>query len=176
MAVTLILGGARSGKSRFAEQLAINHNAPVHYLATAQALDQEMVERIAHHQANRPDDWALLEEPVELVALLQQPECQQAKVILVDCLTLWLSNLLCRGDTDEQLKTQIDLLAQTIATHPGKLLLVSNEVGQGVVADNLLARRFVDQSGWMNQIMAQVATEVVLVTAGLPLWLKREHT
>ena len=171
MASTLILGGARSGKSSYAESLAKGSGLEVHYVATAQPLDHEMVVRIHHHQQQRPDDWLLIEEPLELLDVVQC-EADQSRLLLIDCLTLWLNNLIGRGDSDEEIRQQISELAYMAAVARGKVVMVSNEVGLGIVGENPLVRRFVDQSGWMNQQIASTAQNVVLVTAGLPLALK----
>ena len=169
----LVLGGARSGKSRFAETLAQTHFNPsqVIYLATATACDEEMAQRIAHHRRQRPVDWQLHEVPYDLVDTLQaitKPD----QLIVIDCLTLWLNNLLFRGDSDAQISHQVDVLCRVISHSPIPLIFVSNEVGQGIIADHPLARRFVDQAGFMNQKVAQVVSQVIWVVAGLPQWLK----
>lgn len=164
-----ILGGARSGKSAFAQQRAQANGLRVIYLATAEADDAEMVVRIARHRAERPADWGLVEEPLALAVALQAhaaPDC----CLLVDCLTLWLSNLLAVGD--ERLSMEINALADIIPALPGHLLLVSNEVGQGIVPANPLARRFRDEAGWLHQAIARRCDRVTFVIAGLPLTLK----
>jgi adenosylcobinamide kinase/adenosylcobinamide-phosphate guanylyltransferase len=185
----LILGGARSGKSALAERRALAAEAAgyeVLYLATAQpadsAADPEMVERIRRHQQRRPAHWGLLEEPLQLAATLQAHAAPQ-RLILVDCLTLWLSNLLFSGAAGRQaeagetvdcplLSGAIGELCATLPTLPGQILLVSNEVGWGVVPANPLARLFADEQGRLNQRVAAVCERVTLVAAGLPLELK----
>lgn len=167
----LLIGGARSGKSSLAEKLAIASNKRVCYLATAQPFDCEMSKRIEHHQGLRPKSWQLIEEPLELVTALEQAQ-PQAELVLIDCLTLWLNNLLFRGDSDNRVACQVDELCVAIKQSTSDTIWVSNEVGQGVIADNPLARRFVDHSGWMNQKLAATCEHVAFVTAGLPLWLK----
>ena len=171
MANTLVLGGARSGKSNYAQSLARNSGLAVHYIATAQALDQEMALRIDHHKHQRPDEWRLIEEPVALSKVIQC-EASQERLLLIDCLTLWLNNLICRGDSDQQIRQQVSELATVAASAKGSVVMVSNEVGLGIVGENPLVRRFIDQSGWMNQQVAAQAQQVILVSAGLPLQLK----
>jgi adenosylcobinamide kinase/adenosylcobinamide-phosphate guanylyltransferase len=165
----LILGGARSGKSRLAEQRASDSALPVRYIATAQAGDDEMAARIAHHQTSRPPEWALVEEPIELASVLAG-QMGKAQCVLVDCLTLWLSNLLANGD--EQLNEQIDALLALMPQLDYRLILVSNEVGSGVVPMGELSRRFVDAAGRLHQQLAVECDHVTLVCAGLPIQLK----
>ena len=164
-----ILGGARSGKSAFAQQQAIASSLGVFYLATAQAGDAEMVERIARHRAERPTDWGLVEEPLALAAALRA-HAHPKRCLLVDCLTLWLSNLLVAGD--DRLTVEIDALLDTLPTLPGHILLVSNEVGQGIVPANPLARRFRDEAGRLHQKIADRCDRAIFIMAGLPLILK----
>ena len=167
----LILGGARSGKSRFAEQLATRSGRPVTYIATCQpGKDAELAERIAAHQARRPESWAVIEEPPRLAATLQAT-ARDAHCILVDCLTLWITNLLLKEDP-HLLKTEQQALVDTLPTLPGQILLISNEVGQGITPVNTLSRRFIDQAGELHQTLAQICHTVTLVTAGLPQKLK----
>lgn len=165
----LVLGGARSGKSAFAQSQALASGLPVIYLATAQAGDAEMAERIAHHRAERPSDWGLVEEPLALAAALRAHAAAD-RCLLVDCLTLWLSNLLAAGD--ETLTAETQALLNLLPTLPGRVLLVSNEVGQGIVPAHPLARRFRDEAGRLHQAIAQRCDRVSLVIAGLPLTLK----
>lgn len=165
----LILGGARSGKSAFAQHRAVASGLPVIYLATAEAHDAEMTARIARHRADRPADWGLVEEPITLAAALRIHAAPD-RCLLVDCLTLWLSNLLAAGD--ERLEAEISALTLTLPTLPGQVLLVSNEVGQGIVPANPLARRFRDQAGLLHQSIAACCDRVTFVIAGLPLTLK----
>ena len=163
-----VLGGARSGKSRYAqahaEMLAGRH----HFVATAEAFDDEMRERIARHQADRDARWQTVEAPRDLPAVLDALNAPDA-VVLVDCLTLWLSNLLL-ADADPGLAEAE--LCRAIKQFSGQIILVSNEVGLGIVPANALARRFGDAAGRLNQAVAATAAEVVLLTAGLPLTLK----
>ena len=171
--LTLVLGGARSGKSRYAEALIEGAASNAVYLATAEARDEEMTERIRRHRSRRaaqsPTRWQTLEEPLDLAASLAEM-ARPGRPILVDCLTLWLSNLLLAGrdvaaDTAE-LVAGIPLLA-------GPLVLVANEIGLGIVPDNALARDYRDHAGTLNQAVAAVADRVVFVAAGLPLVLKK---
>lgn len=167
--MTLVLGGARSGKSAFAEALVRGSGLRPVYLATAQALDGEMRARVEHHRRQRGGGWTLVEEPLELAATLRA-ESAPGRAVLVDCLTLWLTNLLL---AERDPAAEAAGLAEALAELPGPVVLVSNEVGQGVVPANALARRFVDEAGRLHQRLAAVAQRVVLVTAGLPLHLKR---
>ncbi|MEP7044722.1 MAG: bifunctional adenosylcobinamide kinase/adenosylcobinamide-phosphate guanylyltransferase [Dokdonella sp.] len=167
---SLILGGARSGKSALAEQLASEAAREVVYLATAQALDAEMADRIAHHRARRPSHWRCVEEPVALASTLRA-HAREGGCVLVDCLTLWLSNLLC--DTDlQRYEHERAALLDTLPTLPGEIVLVSNEVGLGVVPLGALARRYVDEAGRLHQALAAHCERVIFVAAGLPLALK----
>ncbi|MFC5459363.1 bifunctional adenosylcobinamide kinase/adenosylcobinamide-phosphate guanylyltransferase [Massilia niabensis] len=182
MSCTLILGGARSGKSALAERLALESGKEVLYLATSRAGDGEMRARIAHHRARRPAQWRTLEEPLLLAASLRSA-CRPGRIVLVDCLTLWLTNLMLCGvaevpedgkftpppEFEAQRTAFLDLLAQGL---PGELLLVSNEVGMGIVPMGALARRFADEAGLLNQAVAARVQRVILVAAGLPLVLK----
>lgn len=171
MSIELILGGARSGKSRHALTQALAHGGPVTWIATAEAHDDEMRERIAHHRAERPAHWASVEAPLALAtALAARPD----QFVVVDCLTLWLSNWLCRDDTAAWQAERAALLA-AIARHHAPLLLVSNEVGFGIVPDNALARRFRDEAGRLHQDIAALAQRVTLVVAGIPLTVKSTH-
>ena len=164
-----IIGGARSGKSGFAQQRALASGLPVTYLATAQAGDAEMTDRIARHRAERPAVWGLVEEPLALATALRTHAALD-RCLLVDCLTLWLSNLLAAGD--HRLSTETDALLDVLPALPGRVLLVSNEVGQGIVPANPLARRFRDEAGRLHQAVAGRCDRVTLVVAGLPLTLK----
>ena len=165
----LILGGARSGKSALAERRAEAAAGDVVYVATATAGDAEMAERIAHHRERRPEAWSLVEEPVALGDVLRR-EAGPGRCLLVDCLTLWLSNLL--GEGEERFAAErADFLA-ALADRGDEVILVSNEVGWGVVPAVAEARRFADEGGRLNQAAAAVCDRVTLVAAGLPLTLR----
>ena len=174
--IIFITGGARSGKSRFAEQLALGFGAPLAYLATGQALDEEMAERIGKHQQRRGDCWKTIEEPLHLAQALAC--CDSAyQAVLVDCLTLWLSNLLflyeeLGEDVEERILEDVHRLAVTLRGMSPPIILVSNEVGQGIVPENRLARQFRDLAGQANQLLAAAADEVHVVISGIPLRLK----
>ncbi|WP_063911557.1 bifunctional adenosylcobinamide kinase/adenosylcobinamide-phosphate guanylyltransferase [Pseudomonas sp. p21] len=168
--LNLILGGARSGKSRLAEQLASASGLPVTYIATSQPLDGEMNERVLLHRQRRPDDWGLIEEPLALAAVLRA-EAAEGRCLLVDCLTLWLTNLLMLED-DQRLAEERDALLACLEQLPGTVILVSNETGLGVVPMGELTRRYVDLAGWLHQTVAERCQRVVLTVAGLPLMLK----
>jgi adenosylcobinamide kinase / adenosylcobinamide-phosphate guanylyltransferase len=164
---TLVIGGARSGKSSFAESLAVGTQRPRRYIATAQAWDAEMRNRIAKHRDQRGDGWITIEAPLHLASALGQ--VLPAEVVLVDCATLWLSNhLLAEAD----LETETAALLAAISACSAQVIVVSNEVGWSIVPDNALARRFRDAQGRLNQQMATQADLVVAVMAGLPIALK----
>jgi adenosylcobinamide kinase / adenosylcobinamide-phosphate guanylyltransferase len=164
--LTLVLGGARSGKSRYAERLVMALPSPWLYVATAEARDSEMVERVAVHQAQRGPGWTTVETPRDIAGALAANANTPA---LVDCLTLWLSNvLLADADVDAEIEHLDGALARTAAP----VVLVANEVGSGIVPDNALGRRFRDLQGLLNQRIAVRADRVFLVVAGLPLTLK----
>jgi adenosylcobinamide kinase / adenosylcobinamide-phosphate guanylyltransferase len=181
--IQLVLGGARSGKSSYAESQADKLSDQVIYIATAGADDVEMKQRIANHQSSRPSHWRLIEEKFLLSEVLKnlidcwEPNKQVSRpVILIDCLTLWLSNWLCRfqdeqGELNEWEREKANFMEQ-LQRLPVPILLVSNEVGSGIVPMGELSRQFVDQAGWLNQAIAKVSERVVLVAAGLPLMLK----
>lgn len=170
--IELVLGGARSGKSRLAELIARDSGLSVTYIATSQPLDGEMNERIAEHRARRPAHWGLVEEPVRLASILRE-RAQADQCILVDCLTLWLTNLLMLDDPS-RLAEERDALVECIEDFPGRLLLVSNETGLGVVPLGELTRRYVDEAGWLHQRLAKRADRVIFTVAGLPMILKGE--
>jgi adenosylcobinamide kinase/adenosylcobinamide-phosphate guanylyltransferase len=165
-ATHLVLGGARSGKSRHAEALVEAQPSPWTYIATAQAFDDEMRTRIAEHRARRPQGWTTIDAPLDLAAALYQAGNAP---VLVDCLTLWLTNLIL-GEHDVAAATAS--LLETLRTRDGMTALVSNEVGLGIVPDNALARRFRDEAGILHQRIAQVADTVVFMVSGLPLKVK----
>ena len=165
--ITLVTGGARSGKSRYGESLITALPPPWVYVATAEAGDAEMVARIAEHRKRRPTGWTIIEEPHELAGAFSRID--EAAPVLVDCLTLWLSNRLL---VDADLEKETEGLAGVLAHRTGSVVLVTNEVGSGIVPDNAVARRFRDAQGRLNQRMAALADRVVLVVAGLPLVVK----
>jgi adenosylcobinamide kinase / adenosylcobinamide-phosphate guanylyltransferase len=165
--LTLVLGGARSGKSRYAESLIAAQAPPWIYVATGQAGDEEMAERIAAHRARRSAGWQTIEAPHDLAGALDNAPADAC--LLVDCMTLWLSNrMLAEADLDHD----IERLEDALARRSGATVLVSNEVGSGIVPDNALARRFRDLQGRLNQRLAARAARVVLLVAGLPLVVK----
>ncbi|KIU49342.1 MULTISPECIES: bifunctional adenosylcobinamide kinase/adenosylcobinamide-phosphate guanylyltransferase [Pseudomonas] len=166
----LILGGARSGKSRLAEQYAVDSALAVTYIATSEPLDGEMNARVQLHRARRPAEWALIEEPLALAQVLRETAAPE-RCLLVDCLTLWLTNLLMLEDP-ERLAAERDALLDCLAQLPGEIILVSNETGLGVVPMGELTRRYVDEAGWLHQAIAERCQHVVLTVAGLPLTLK----
>ncbi|NUF11175.1 bifunctional adenosylcobinamide kinase/adenosylcobinamide-phosphate guanylyltransferase [Acinetobacter oleivorans] len=168
----LILGGARSGKSRLAEQTAINMQLAVTYVATAQALDPEMQSRIEHHQNQRPAHWSLVEEPLLLAKTLQKID-RPNQIILVDCLTLWLTNLLLLDDQSIQ-QFECEQLLKVLPTLESEIIVVSNETGLGVVPLGEISRRFVDEAGRLHQALGQIADKVVFCVAGFPMILKGE--
>lgn len=171
MALCLIIGGARSGKSAFAMRIAEAYAAerqamPV-LIATAEALDEEMTLRIAHHRAARTKPWHVIEEPVEIAARL--PECEPGSPIVIDCITLWISNLILRG---RPVAGAADHLIECLARENREVVLVTNEVGLGIVPDHPLGRQFRDEAGRINQIIAAHADAVYFMVAGLPLTVK----
>jgi adenosylcobinamide kinase/adenosylcobinamide-phosphate guanylyltransferase len=172
MTSVLVLGGARSGKSAYAERLVAESGLERVYVATGEPGDPEMAERIAHHRRRRGDDWRTVEAPTQLEDVLEA-EATEGRAVLVDCLTLWLSNLMLAGLDVEARSERLSLLMSRL---PGLLVFVSNEVGLGVVPDNPLGRRFRDAQGRLNQAIARAADRVILMAAGLPLVLKGAST
>ncbi|HEU4846467.1 MAG TPA: bifunctional adenosylcobinamide kinase/adenosylcobinamide-phosphate guanylyltransferase [Burkholderiaceae bacterium] len=178
---TLVLGGARSGKSVFAEQLVAASGKEGVYIATAQAGDDEMARRIARHRGQRPAHWSTVEEPLALADALSR-WCAPQRMVLVDCLTLWLSNLLfsAGGEWPEagdvvlppRFHAERAALLQVLAQCPGDVVLVSNEVGMGIVPMGAVSRCFMDEAGRLNQAVAAACDRAVFVAAGLPLYLK----
>jgi len=166
----LILGGAKSGKSAYAEKLVTVYPAPYIYVATAQVLDEEMADRVRAHQKRRVHSWESVESPLDLMKTLADLQGRR-RAVLVDCLTLWLTNLLLRTPVEPPEEALADLVNFIqVADYP--LFLVSNEVGGGIVPENALARRFRDLAGFANQQVAAACRAVTLVVAGLPLRLK----
>ena len=163
----LVLGGARSGKSRYAEKLAADHNLPVTYVATAQIYDQEMQARVDQHQLDRPSHWTTVEVPIDLGYAVRQFR-QPGHVLLVDCLTLWMMNVL----DEDQLTGSVNNLLQALEETQGPIAMVSNEITMGVVPMGELSRRFVDELGRLHQSIASQADQVTLMVAGLPMPVK----
>lgn len=169
MALIFVTGGARSGKSSFAERLAAETGEDVTYLATAQAFDDEMHQRIARHRSDRPAEWHTLEEPLNVAEAVQNA---QTPTLLLDCLSVWVGNLMHVEFSDEQILAQAEALAQAAQVRGGTTIFVTNEVGFGIVPDNALARRYRDTLGWVNQRVAAASDEAYLLASGLPLRLK----
>ena len=178
MTCELIIGGARSGKSRLAQQRAEQDGREVVVIATAEPLDAEMAERISRHQRDRPAHWRTVEAPRELAPTLVT-EAREQRVLVVDCLSLWLSNLMPAPDrmpvslaAAPALHREREALLEVLPGLPGRVLLVANEVGLGLVPETALGRLFRDEAGWLNQAVAQISGRVTLVAAGLSLELK----
>jgi adenosylcobinamide kinase/adenosylcobinamide-phosphate guanylyltransferase len=169
--IILVTGAARSGKSQYAERRASEIGERRLYLATAEAKDEEMAERIAEHRKRRGRDWTTIEQPLELAEAIA---AQRGRIdcVVVDCLTLWISNLLMARDAKHAME-KVEELIQALPTLDFSIVFVTNEVGWGIVPDNPLARKFRDLTGWTNQRIAQVADEVVLMVAGVPLTVKK---
>lgn len=166
--VTLVLGGARSGKSRHAEALALGHKGRRLYLATAEVIDAEMRERVELHRQQRGSGWETREVPLDLSDALEQADDPKS-FILVECITIWINNLIFHG---KDVALEVKRLCDNLPKLKGRIVLVSNEVGLGIVPDNALARQFRDEAGRANQALGAMADEVVFVAAGLPLLLK----
>jgi len=174
MTKTFVLGGARSGKSGYAEKLAAEYGQPVTYLATAQVYDAEFARRIAHHQTRRPAEWTLVEEPFFLAQALKQ-HAAPGRCLLVDCLTLWLAQWICADCNPPDTSTweaERQALLDELPSLPGNIVLVSNEVGMGIVPLGEINRKFQDEQGWLNQAIATLCDKAVFMAAGLPLSLK----
>jgi adenosylcobinamide kinase / adenosylcobinamide-phosphate guanylyltransferase len=179
--VTLVLGGARSGKSAYAERLAIETGRDVVYIATARASDGEMADRIAHHRVQRPDHWPTVEAPIGLADAISK-NADASRIVLVDCLTLWLSNVLFAQAEDfpevgaialpHLYVTERAALLDALGNAAGDVVMVSNEVGMGIVPMGAATRMFMDEAGRLNQAVAAICDKAVFVAAGLPLILK----
>lgn len=172
--IQLVIGGVRSGKSRYAQNQAFDSAKEVFYIATAEALDDEMKRRIHHHQQDRPSHWHTVEEPLELAKTINQYS-HPNHFILVDCLTLWLSNILFDkqgGVQSELFQSETDALFDLLNGFNHHVLFVSNEVGTGVIGADAMTRRFIDEAGFLNQKIAQLSDQVVFITAGLVQTLK----
>ena len=166
--ILLILGGARSGKSRYAQARAEQFDGDLIYVATAEAWDEEMKDRIARHQDDRGPRWTTVEAPLDLAAVIDT-ESRADRLLLIDCLTLWASNLIF---AEHDVEAETAKLVYALARTRGPVILVSNEVGLGIVPDNALARRFRDVAGIINQTVAAAADEAMFIAAGLPIRLK----
>ncbi|MGA7828474.1 MAG: bifunctional adenosylcobinamide kinase/adenosylcobinamide-phosphate guanylyltransferase [Geobacteraceae bacterium] len=169
--ITFISGGVRSGKSRLAERLAENFGDPLCYIATGEARDGEMAVRIASHRQRRGPAWQTVEEPLRLGEAIREADGRH-QAILVDCITLWLTNLLFHHDAVEPVLSEVRAVAELLPTLQTPVFLVSNEVGMGIVPENALARSFRDLAGQANQILAETADEVYVTISGIPLKLK----
>lgn len=167
---TLVLGGVKSGKSRLAERLARESGLAVTYVATAKPSDDEMLARIDAHRARRPADWGLIEEPISLNQTLRA-EAATGRCVLVECLTLWLANLLWAED-EPRLEWELEALPRLLPTLPGRVIFVGNETNLGVIPANAMARRFCDLAGALHQRLAARCDAVYFTAAGLPLTLK----
>jgi len=169
----LILGGARSGKSRYAENLAKKSGKEVIYIATAKIFDDEIKKRVERHQQDRQKAWKTIEEPLYLADALSKWSLPE-NILLVDCLTMWVTNLLSNND-ETQLRTEVEKLVDHVQNLPGTILFVSNEVGMGIIPMGELTRRYVDEAGRLHQQLAQRVDNVTLMVAGLPLTVKPQH-
>ena len=170
--IIFITGGVRSGKSQFALELAQTFPGPKAFLATAQALDREMAERIRRHKRNRPKDWQTLEEPLRVAEILMD-KADDFRLILIDCLTLWISNGLMARWTEKKFFQEGDRLCKACRDASCSLVIVSNEVGLGIVPDNPSARMFRDLSGLIHQKISRQADEVYFMVSGIPLQIKK---
>lgn len=174
MSIHLILGGARSGKSAYAENLATAIDLPVTYIATAQVYDDEFKTRVAHHQARRPKHWELIEAPFKLAETIQKTD-EEEKVLIVDCLTLWLAQCICPEcikPKNISWELEREALLLLLPKHKGHIIFVSNEVGMGIVPLGEINRQFQDEQGRLNQAIAKLAHHVSFIAAGLPIKLK----
>ncbi|REG79520.1 bifunctional adenosylcobinamide kinase/adenosylcobinamide-phosphate guanylyltransferase [Marinomonas pollencensis] len=166
----LVLGGVRSGKSAFAEKQVLATGLAVHYIATSQVWDEEMASRVAKHQQGRPAEWQLIEEPLALADTLARLNDKE-NVLIIECVSLWISNLLCLED-EARLVAETNAFLKAVDAFQGSLVIVSSEVGLGIMPINKLARRFGDEIGTMNQKLANLTERVTFVAAGLPMPLK----
>jgi len=169
--IVLITGGCRSGKSRYALDYANRHFSRKIYLATCEALDEEMAQRIERHKKTRGPEWQTVEEPIEIADKIRQYQ-DRVEVILLDCITLWLSNLLMKWDLDSKIMDEAQRMIDVIGQTQTSLIIVSNEVGMGIVPADPLSRRFRDLSGMISQNIAEVADSVVFMVSGIPMFLK----
>jgi len=169
--LTFITGGARSGKSSFAEKLAVKSAKDRLYIATMQGLDEEMKERIKRHKKQRGESWRTIEEPLDLLPCLKK-ENKNETVILIDCLTLWVTNRMLNGEKEVEILKAAENIAKFCAGAKAKVIVVSNEVGMGLVPDNKLGRDFRDIQGRVNRIFAERAAKVFFMVSGIPLEAK----
>ena len=172
--ISLVLGGARSGKSGYAEKLATNTALPVTYIATAQVYDDEFKARIQHHKDRRPANWALVEEPHHLSDMLARVAAPN-QCVIVDCLTLWLAQWICadcKPPSNKSWQSERDAFLKLLPNLAGTIILVSNEVGMGIVPLGEINRQFQDEQGRINQAIAAIANKVSFIAAGLPIMLK----
>ncbi|GAA0424160.1 bifunctional adenosylcobinamide kinase/adenosylcobinamide-phosphate guanylyltransferase [Cocleimonas flava] len=170
---SLILGGARSGKSSFAENLAKESGLDVIYLATANAWDEETKQRVEKHKSDRPSSWKTIEEPIHLASCLLR-HSRPEKIIIVDCLTMWLNNLLML-ENPAQLRQELDDFLDCVSKLQGRVIFVSNEVGMGIIPLGELTRNFVDESGRLHQKLGHLVENVTLIVAGIPLVVKPQR-
>lgn len=174
LGLTLILGGARSGKSVYAEKIALQSGLPVTYIATAGVYDEEFAARVAHHKNRRPKNWTLVEEPHRLTQTLAR-HAATGRCLVVDCITLWLAQWICpdcKAPADSSWEQEREAFLALLPTLPGSIVLVSNEVGMGIVPLGEINRHFQDEQGRLNQAIAALSNEVLFIAAGLPLKLK----
>ena len=164
MSLSMLLGGARSGKSSLAVEIGRRHHGPVSFVATAPALDADMRQRIDRHRAERPADWVTVEAPIDLSDALRSTD--DDTLVIIDCLTLWVSNLMYAGRSDDQVRDAAASASALAAACPGSVVAVSNEVGMGIHPDTPLGRRYRDLLGWVNQTWAAAATTSLLMVAG----------
>jgi adenosylcobinamide kinase/adenosylcobinamide-phosphate guanylyltransferase len=169
--VTFIIGGARSGKSRLAEELALRHGEPLLYIATGYAGDNEMAERIRRHQLRRGEAWQTIEEPLDIHSVLTGHD-GWFRAVLLDCVTLWITNLMLKHDCDNDVLEVVQSTAAGFAELKTPLVVVSNEVGMGIVPDNSMARRFRDLAGEVNEMLAAASDDVYMMFSGLPMKIK----
>lgn len=168
--VILVTGGSRSGKTAHALGLAMPFKNRI-YLATAEAMDEEMEDRIARHQAERGHDFQTMEEPVDLAgALTRMPD--ETDVVLIDCMTVWLGNLMHKNGVQKEPYAEVKAFVESLKTPPCTMIIVTNELGSGIVPHDAMTRTYRDHAGWLNQDIAKVSDEVYLVACGLPLTLK----
>lgn len=169
MALTVLLGGARSGKSRWAIRLATETGRPVTFIATGEARDEEMADRIRRHRADRPPDWTTVEEPIHVADALRGVD--PGRTVIVDCLTLWVANLLEGELADDDIREMAAEAADTATDHGGEVIVISNEVGSGIVPITPIGRRYRDLLGEVNAIWVDHSSRAALLVAGRPLWL-----